>query len=554
MSGDFEPRTLSFVLFACFIAVSFLLCILAATDSDDPSEFYIGTGSLGPMQNGLAIAGDYISAATVLSTTGTIAIAGFDGVLITMSTVVSILLFMLVMAGPLCGRGRYTLGDVLAERLSERPARIGTAVLVLAVTMPLLTVQLNGAGDMMSLLIGIPGSASVTGCTLFIGSLMVCYAALGGMKGTGFIQILKTVILLGAFILLAVLVVKRFDWNPASLFGAAADKSGYGDAFWESGRQFGDSVTGKLEVISIQLTLAVGAACLPHITMRLHPIRGARAARSATTWAVGAVAVLGGLIVIVGAGATAIVGTPALRAADPTGTNSLLLLTRALDPEAESAHRSLLFTLVACAVVITTLAAVAGLTLAAAASLAHDVLAKVLLPERLSPVRELAAARAAIVGVGVVAVALAMVTQHWNRQILISFTFTAAASALLPVLLYGTLWRGFTVTGMRWAMYGGLGLTLLTIVFSPAVSGGALAVFPDRDFHWFPLRNPGLITIPAGFLLGWAGSRLGGRPSPEPPSPPEEQGEDAKISRHGRTDRSATGRVRTARREGGGLA
>ncbi|MEU1804536.1 cation acetate symporter [Streptomyces sp. NPDC019937] len=553
MSGDFEPRTLAFVLFACFVAVSFLLCILAATDSDDPSEFYVGTGALGPLQNGLAIAGDYISAATVLSTTGTIAIAGFDGVLITLSTVVSILLFMLVMAGPLCGRDRYTLGDVLSERLSERPARIGTAVLVLAVTMPLLTVQLNGAGDMMSLLIGIPGAASVTGCTIFIGSLMVCYAALGGMKGTGFIQILKTVILLGAFILLAVLVVKPFDWNPARLFGAAADKSGYGDAFWESGRQFGDSFTGKLDVISVQLTLAVGAACLPHITMRLHPIRGARAARAATTWAVGAVAALGALIVVVGAGATAIVGLPALRAADPTGTNSLLLLTRALDPDA-AAHRSLLFTLIACAVVITTLAAVAGLTLAAAASLAHDVLAKVVLPERLSPVRELAAARAAIVSVGVVAVALALVTQAWNRQVLISFTFTAAASALLPVLLYGTMWRGFTVAGMRWAMYGGLGLTLLTIVFSPAVSGGALAVFPDRDFHWFPLRNPGLITIPVGFLLGWAGSRLGGRPRLEDPSPPGTQGGDARISRHGRTDRPAPRRVRAARREGGGLA
>ncbi|MET7902534.1 cation acetate symporter [Streptomyces sp. NPDC005355] len=507
-----DPRTLAFVLFAGFIAVSFLLCILAATGQDDPTEFYLGTGGLSPMQNGLAIAGDYISAATVLSTTGTIAMAGFDGVLIASSTVLSILLFMLLMAGPLCGRGRFTLGDVLSERLSERPARIGTAFVALVVTMPLLLVQLGGAGNMMALLLGIPGSGAVTGCIIFIGSLMVCYAALGGMKGTGFIQILKTVLLLVAFVLLAALVLQRFSWNPATLFGAAADASGYGDAFWQSGRQYGDSAGGRMDVISVQLTLAVGAACMPHLTMRLHPIRGVQAARAATTWAVGAVTTVLGLIVIVGAGATAIVGARTLRASDPTGGNSLLLLTRALDPEAQSAHRSLIFTMVACAVIATTLAAVAGLTLAAAASLAHDVLAKVMFKGRLSPDRELAAARTAIVAVGITAVVLAIVTQHWDRQVLISFTFAASASALAPVLFFGTMWPGFTITGFRWALYGGLALTVLAITFSPAVSGNPLAVFPDRDFHWFALRNPGLLTIPAGFLLGWLGSRFGRRP------------------------------------------
>ncbi|WP_432047542.1 cation acetate symporter [Streptomyces asiaticus] len=505
-----DPRTLAFVLFAGFMAVSFLLCILAATGNDDPTEFYLGTGALSPMQNGLAIAGDYISAATVLSTTGTIALAGFDGVLIATSTVLSILMFMLVLSGPLCGRGRFTLGDVLSERLSERPARIGTAVVVLVVVMPLLLVQLNGAGAMLALLLGIPGSGAVTGCTIFIGSLMVCYAALGGMKGTGFVQILKTVLLLAAFVLLACLVLKRFSWNPATLFDAAADASGYGDGFWQSGRQYGDSLSGRLDVISVQLTLALGAACMPHLTMRLHPIRGMRAARAATTWAVGAVTTILGLIVIVGAGATAVVGARVLRASDPTGSDSLLLLTLALDPAAREADQSLLFSVVACAVVATTLAAVAGLTLAAAASLAHDVLAKVVFKGGLSANRELAAARTAIVVVGVAAVVLAIVTQHWNRQVLISFTFAAAASALLPVVLYGTLWRGFTVNGLRWALYGGLLLTAVAMAFSPAISGNPLAVFPERDFHWFPLRNPGLITIPAGFLLGWLGSRLGG--------------------------------------------
>ncbi|WAP59909.1 sodium/solute symporter [Streptomyces sp. S465] len=513
-----DPRTLAFVLFAGFTAVSFLLCILAATGHDDPTEFYLGTGTLSPMQNGLAIAGDYISAATVLSTTGTIAMAGFDGVLIASSTVLSLLLFMLVLAGPLCGRGQFTLGDVLSERLGAHSVRTGTAVVVLAVTMPLLLVQLNGAGAMMALLLGIPGSGAVTGCTVFIGSLMVCYAALGGMKGTGFIQILKTVLLFAAFVLLACLVLRRFSWNPATLFDAAADAGGHGGGFWRSGGQYGDSLSGRLEIISVQLTLVLGAACMPHLTMRLHPIRGVRAARAATAWAVGAVTTILGLIVIAGAGATAIVGARALRASDPTGSDALLLLTLALDPAAQSAHRSLLFSVVACAVVATTLAAVAGLTLAAAASLAHDVLAKAVFKGGLSANRELAAARAAIVAVGVVAVVLAIATQHWNRHVLISFTFAAAASALLPVVLYGTLWRGFTVRGLRWALYGGLVLTALAMAFSPAISGDPLAVFPERDFHWFPLRNPGLITIPAGFLLGRLGSRTGRRTrhSPDP--------------------------------------
>ncbi|WP_432009777.1 sodium:solute symporter family transporter [Streptomyces cucumeris] len=517
-----DPRTLAFVLFACFIAVSFLLCILAATGNDDPTEFYLGTSGLSPMQNGLAIAGDYISAATVLGTTGTIALAGFDGVLIASSTVLSILMFMLVMSGPLCGHGRFTLGDVLAERLSERPARVNTAVVCVVVVLPLLLVQLNGAGSMMAVMLGIPGSAAVTGCTIFIGSLMVCYAALGGMKGTGFIQIVKTFVLFAAFVLLAVLVLKRFSWNPVSLFGTAADASGFGGTFWQSGRQYGDSAAGRLDVLSVQLTIALGACCMPHLTMRMHPIRGLRAARAATTWAVGAVTTLLVLIVIVGAGAAAIVGGAGLRTADPTGNDTLLVLTRALDPGTESAHRSLLFSVVACAVIVTTLAAVAGLTLAAAASLAHDGLAKVVFRGKLSPDRELAAARTAIVVVGVLAVVLAVVTQHWNRQVLLSFTFAAAASALLPALFYGTMWSGSTVTGLRWSLYGGLVLTVVTMTFSPSVSGAPLAVFPDQDFQWFPLHNPGLVTIPAGFALGWAGSRFGPRPrhvrrpAPEP--------------------------------------
>ncbi|WP_328909641.1 cation acetate symporter [Streptomyces sp. NBC_00234] len=515
MSGAYDARSLAVVIFLGFVAVSLLLCGLAAADQDDPEHFYAGGGAaLGPVGGGLAIAGDYISAATLLSTTGSVALAGFDGVLFALATVASLVLVMRVLAERMRRKGVFTLGDFLADRLGDRSVRRALGVTTLVVLVPLLLVQLTTAGHVMTAMFGLPDGA-LTGCTVASGALMICYSAFGGMRGTGYIQILKVGVVLAAVTLLAGLVLARYGWSPFALFEAARNGSEQGGAYARPGLQFGHGLAGSLDLIGFQCTLVLGAACMPHIMMRLYPLRDAYTARRAAVWSVGPVALLCAGIVVVGLGASALLGQGVLRAADPAGNTSLLLVTGALDPGAEGPRHSPLFALVACAAFATTLAAVAGITLAAASSLARDFAVRSgAQGAGKASRREIRGARWTVVAIGALGVLVSAYTQDRNPQVLLSLSFAAAASILPPVLLYALFRPGFTARGVRWIVYGTLPLILVLMTLSPAVSGTPVALFPDRDFHWFPLQTPGLLTIPAGFLLGLLGSR---RPDPVAP-------------------------------------
>jgi cation/acetate symporter len=501
-----DGQSLAAMVFLAFVAVSLLLCGLAAADLDDPEHFYAGgSAAFGPIGSGLAIAGDYISAATLLSTTGSVALDGTDGMLFACATVVSLFLVMRILGEPLRRRGVFTLGDFLADRLGDLSVRRALGVATLVVLTPLLLVQLSTAGHIMAAMFGLPEGA-LTGCTVAGGALMVCYAAFGGMRGIGYVQILKVGVTLTAVLLLAGLVLARFGWSPPALFDAARERSGAGSDYAFPGLHFGHSFAGRLDLISFEATLLIGAACLPHLTMRLHPLRDARTARRAVGWAVGPVAVVCAGVVIAGLGACAMIGRDPIRAADPGGATALLMVTGVLDPAAGGVRHSMLFAIVACAVFVTTLAAVAGITLAAASSLARDFggrPADRAAPR--SPGGEIRRARVGIVLVGFVAVVLAVLLEDRGRLTLISLSFTVAASVLAPVLLYALFLPGHTARGARWTVYGTLPLVVLLMTGSTAVSGTPIALFPERDFHWFPLQTPGLVTIPAGFLLGLIG-------------------------------------------------
>ncbi|MFF0135510.1 cation acetate symporter [Streptomyces sp. NPDC005227] len=516
MSGG-DGQSLAVVVFLGFVAVSLLLCGLAAADLDDPEHFYAGgSAAFGPVGGGLAIAGDYISAATLLSTTGSVALDGADGMLFAGATVVSLYLVLRILGEPLRRGGVFTLGDFLADRLGDPTVRRALGVATLVVLTPLLLVQLGTAGHIMAAMFGLPDGA-LTGCTVAGGALMVCYAAFGGMRGTGYVQILKVGVTVTAVVLVAGIVLARFGWSPPALFEAARKHSGAGTAYARPGLHFGPSLAGRLDLISFQTTLLVGAACLPHITMRLHPLRDARTARRAVGWAVGPVALVCAGVVVAGLGACALIGREALRAADPGGGTALLMVTGALDPADGVARHSMLFAIVACAVFATTLAAVAGITLAAASSLARDFRNR---PAHGaaggSPAREIRRARVAIVLVGAAAVVLSAALADRGRLTLISLSFTVAASVLAPVLLYALFLPGHSATGVRWTVYGTMPLIVLLLTGSPAVSGIPTAIFPDHDVHWFPLQTPGLITIPAGFLLGLVGRHRSRTPRQQP--------------------------------------
>ncbi|MGW3663070.1 sodium/solute symporter [Streptomyces sp. NPDC005141] len=497
------------VLFTALVTVTLLMCVMTGPDRDDLTNFYTGYLSLTPFKNGLAIAGDYISAATVLSTSGIIALAGYDGYVLTVSTALSLVLLMFLLAEPLRNAGRFTMGDVLARTMPGRAVRIASCVVTLSATLPFLVVQLSGAGSLLTFILNIPhGAGARTACIVIVGSLMIIYAALGGMRGTALLQMIKIVILLGTSVVVAALVLHRFGWNPGELLRAAQHGSGTGPAFLQQGLQLGTSAGDRLDFAGLQITVVLGVACLPHITMRLFSAQDVPAVRRSMSWAVGTVTTFCLLVIILGTGAAALVGSQSITAADPHGRTSVLMLSQVLGGAPASAGATILYSAVAGMVFITLLSSVAGMTLAAASSLAHDLFAHAARRGQVEPHTEMTVAAWTSVAVGTVAIGLATVVQKWDVGVLTTLAVCIGASAVAPALTYSLFWRGFTRTGLLATLYGGAACAMVLMLFSKAVSGTPSAVFPNADFHWFPMQSTGLVSIPFGYLAGWLGSRL----------------------------------------------
>ncbi|MFE0451932.1 cation acetate symporter [Streptomyces sp. NPDC058914] len=507
LSGD--AQTMSLVAFTAVVTVTLLLCVMTGPDRDDLDEFYTGYRSLSPLRNGLAVAGDYISAATVLGTGGVIALYGYDGVVLALSTALSLMLLMFLLAEPLRNAGRFTMGDALALRMPGRAVRITACAVTIAALLPLMLVQLAGTGQLLAFLLGFSGDSLKTACMVGMGVLMISYAAIGGMKGTALIQIVKIVMLLGSGAVVAVLVLHRFDWNPGALFDAAADGSGIGDAFLHSGLQFSTGPYPGLDMISSQLAVVLGGACLPHITMRMYTASSARQVRRSMSWAVSGVALFVLVITVVGFGATAMIGRAVIAQADPQGNTAYLLGARAAFGQDVSTAETLLFTTVTTAIFLTVLASVAGMILACANSLAHDVFAA--RARETSPRREMLLARLSALAVGVPTILLAAQVQHRSLQPLVTLSFCLGASALAPALVYSLFWRRYTRTGLLSTLIGGTLSVLLLMPGTNLVSGSPAAAFPDADFNWFPFTTTGLVTIPLGFAFGWLGTLASGR-------------------------------------------
>ncbi|SOD86035.1 cation acetate symporter [Streptomyces sp. Ag109_G2-15] len=504
-----SAQTMSLVAFSSVATLTLLLCVMAGPDRDDLDEFYTGYGSLSPLRNGLAIAGDYISAATVLGTGGVIALCGYDGVVLALSTALSLMLLMFLLAEPLRNAGRFTMGDALARRMPGRCVRITACAVTIASLLPMMLVQLAGTGQLMAFILGFTNESLKTGCVVGLGALMISYAAIGGMKGTALIQILKIVMLVGSGAVVAVLILRRFDWDPGALFGAAARQSGAGPAFLHSGLQFAGHPRARLDMITSELTIVLGGACLPHITMRMYTASSARQVRRSLSWAVSIVALFVLVITVVGFGATALVGRSAIAAADPQGNTAYLLGSRAAFGADVSTTETFLFTMVTTAIFLTLLASVAGMILACANSLAHDVFAARVqeMPAR----REMALARLSALAIGVPTILLATLVQHHSLQPLATLSFCLGASALAPALVYGLFWRRYTRSGLMGTLLGGSLTVLLLMPGTNLVSGSPVSAFPHADFNWFPFTTTGIVSIPAGFFFGWLGTVVSGR-------------------------------------------
>src|SRR4051812_38804284 len=502
-----EHRPLIISLFAVFVVATLVITVWAGRQTKNASDFYAGGRQFTAFQNGLAVSGDYMSAASFLGIAGAIALFGYDGFLYSIGFLVAWLVALLLVAEPLRNSGRYTMGDVLAYRMRQRPVRTAAGASTIVVSIFYLLAQMAGAGVLVSLLLGITTDAGKILIVALVGVLMILYVTIGGMKGTTWVQMVKAVLLIAGAILMTFLVLLKFHFNISDLLGTAAEKSGKGSAFLEPGLKYGVNGTSKLDFISLGIALVLGTAGLPHILIRFYTVPTAKAARKSVNWAIG---IIGGfylMTIALGFGAAALISQDEIIASNPSGNTAAPLLALHLGG-VDSDWGAILLATISAVAFATILAVVAGLTLASSSSFAHDIYANVIKRGQATEKQEMSAARWATVGIGAVSILLGALARDLNVAGLVALAFAVAASANLPTILYSLFWKRFTTSGALWSIYGGLVTAVGLVLFSPVVSGKPTSMFPDVDFHWFPLENPGLISNPVGFLLGIIGTYL----------------------------------------------
>jgi cation/acetate symporter len=531
---DTTARNLTIILFLVFVAVTLGITVWASRQTKSATDFYAGGRSFSGFQNGMAIGGDYMSAASFLGIAGIIALYGYDGFLYSIGFLVAWLVALLLVAELLRNSGRYTMADVLAFRMRQRPVRTAAAVSTITVSIFYLLAQMVGAGALVALLLGIrPGQtflgmdadAAKVWTIVLVGALMIVYVTVGGMKGTTYVQIVKAFLLMSGAIVMAFMVGLAFKFNLSSLLGEAAAQSGKGDAFLEPGLRYGVETAGdslktfysKMDLLSLGIALVLGTAGLPHILIRFYTVPTAKAARKSVLWAIGIIGTFYLLTLALGFGAAALVGGENITAQDPAGNTAAPQLAEALGERylGGDLGGATLLAVIAAVAFATILAVVAGLTLASSSSLAHDFYANVIRRGEASERQEVNVARISAFGIGAVAIVLAIFAQSLNVAFLVALAFAVAASGNLPAILYSLFWKRFTTSGAVWAIYGGLAMAVILVFFSPVVSGAPTSMFKNSDWQWFPLSNPGLISIPFGFFCGWLGTILSKAPTDE---------------------------------------
>ncbi|MFJ5528215.1 cation acetate symporter [Streptomyces sp. NPDC093261] len=509
-----KHRPLIITLFAVIVVATLGITVWAGRRTRSAADFYAGGRQFTAFQNGLAVSGDYMSAASFLGIAGAIALFGYDGFLYSIGFLVAWLVALLLVAEPLRNSGRYTMGDVLAYRMRQRPVRTAAGASTIVVSIFYLLAQMAGAGVLVSLLLGITSDAGKVGIVALVGVLMIVYVTVGGMKGTTWVQMVKAVLLIAGALLLTFLVLLKFHFNVSDLLGRAASNSGRGSAFLQPGLKYGATGTSKLDFLSLGIALVLGTAGLPHILIRFYTVPTAKAARKSVNWAIGLIGAFYLMTLALGFGAAALIKPDEIIASNKAGNTAAPLLALHLGG-ADSGWGAILLASISAVAFATILAVVAGLTLASSSSFAHDIYANVIKKGQASEKQEVNAARWATVGIGAVSIALGALARDLNVAGLVALAFAVAASANLPTILYSLFWKRFTTAGALWSIYGGLVSAVGLVLFSPVVSGKETSMFPHADFQWFPLENPGIISIPVGFLLGWLGTLLSGE-QPDP--------------------------------------
>jgi cation/acetate symporter len=512
--------TTSLVIFLLFVLITLAITYWAARRSSGSSAYFAAGRSIKGWQNGIAVAGDYMSAASFLGIAGIIAFQGYDGFMYSVGWLVAYLTVLLIVAEPLRNAGKYTMADVLAYRLKPRPVRAMASLSTLTVSTFYMIAQMVGAGALVSLLLkdsGITYQTAVIG----IGILMIVYVVFGGMLATTWVQIIKAILLMSGTILLSILVLGHFGFSFSNFFQAITHVT-YHDStgavvtqnFLQPGLRYKPPY-GALDLISLGMALLFGTAGLPHILIRFYTVPDAKTARISVVWAMAIIGTFYILTTFLGFGAATIVGRDFI--AKNGGTNmSAPLLAQALAGD-------IFFGFISAIAFATILAVVAGLTISASTSFAHDFWTNVIHrgTERKAG-EEVRVARITAFVVGAVAIFIAIVLGPTaNVAFLVALAFAVAASANLPVIVLSIFWRRFNTKGAVAGLGTGLLASLVLILLSPSIMSvdpptvtGAARHLIQAD-PLFPLENPGIVSIPLGFLGAYIGTLLGREPAAE---------------------------------------
>ena len=493
-----QANTSAIVMFLLFIAGTMVITWWAARKTQTTSDFYTAGGGISGFQNGLAIAGDYISAASFLGIAGMVYVSGFDGIIYAIGFLFGWPVVMFLVAERLRNLGRFNFADVTAFRLEQTPMRVLAASASLLIIALYLIAQMVGAGKLIVLLFGLEYKISV----IIIGALMMIYVFFGGMTATTWVQIIKAVLMLAGGTLLAALVLMAFNWNPDALLAEAVSVHPSGESLVAPGAL----VSGNpLNALSLGLALAFGTAGLPHILMRFFTVSSAKEARKSVIWASSFIGYFYLLTFIIGFGAVALLVRHPEFYNGLLGDNSNMLTALIGGTNMAAVHLSnavggsLLLGFMAAVTFATIVAVVAGLALAGAAAIAHDLYANVIARGRSTEKQEMKISKISILVLGVLAVLLGIVFEDQNVAFMVGLAFAIAASANFPVLVLSVSWRGCTTRGATIGGFLGLIFATLWVVLSSTVW---VDVFGNAE-PITPFSNPGIFSIPLAFLAIW---------------------------------------------------
>ncbi|MDX6672311.1 MAG: cation/acetate symporter [Solirubrobacteraceae bacterium] len=484
------------VAFGVVVAITLLITFWASRQVKTATDFWAAGRGITAVQNGFAIAGDYMSAASFLGIAGLIFLFGFDGFLYSVGFLVAFLTVLFLLAERMRNSGRFTIADTLAFRMRQRPARAAAALGTLSVVAFYLIAQMVGAGVLIQALVGIDFSLAV----IITGAFMLCYVVFGGMLATTWVQIVKAVLLMSATLVLTILVLNRIGWNPIDLFNKAEAQSKDGHRFLEPGLRFHNPI----DTVSLGVGLVLGTAGLPHILMRFFTVPDAKAARTSVVWATGLIGFFYLMTTALGFGARAILGTAGEEAAGKGGNLAAPILAQELGGGPGTTGGDLFLAIIAAVAFATILAVVAGLVISASGAVAHDVWSNIVRKGVDSEREEVWVAKIAAFAIGAVAIGIAIIGgEGLNVSFMVGLAFAVAASANFPALLLSLSWRRFNTTGAVVGVLFGVISSIGLIVLSPTVWPG-----PDSEGSPFGLDNPAIISVPLGFLGCWLGTML----------------------------------------------